>query len=101
MVADIKNKYNEIEQDLINNQQDVFLRYNYYTKKYKGNRLNDFNVGLFLNDNLQPVAQIFVRYKTCCIKTHLIFNKAGNSVINKIELINEEYLQFPKLNNNE
>lgn len=99
MVADIKNKYNEIEQDLINNQEDVFLRYNYFTKKYKGNRLNDYNVGLFLNDKQQPTAQIFVRNKTGCIKTHLIFNRLGNKIIDKIELINDEYLQFNKLKN--
>ena len=28
--VDIKNKYNEIEKDLITNQADVFLRYNYF-----------------------------------------------------------------------
>ena len=50
MVVDIKNKYNEIEKDLITNQADVFLRYNYFTHKYKGDRLNDINVGLFIND---------------------------------------------------
>lgn len=37
MVVDIKNKYNErIEKDLITSHADVFLRYNYFTHKYKG-----------------------------------------------------------------
>lgn len=83
MVVDIKNKYNEIEKDLITNQADVFLRYNYYTKKYKGDRLNDINVGLFLNDSYKLVAQIFIRNKTGYIRTHLIFNKEGNKIIDK------------------
>ena len=83
MVVDIKNKYNEIEKDLEVNQADVFLRYNYFTKKYKGDRFNDINVGLFLNDRYQPVAQIFVRNKKGYIRTHLIFNKEGNKIIDK------------------
>ena len=83
MVVDIKNKYNEIEKDLEVNQSDVFLRYNYFTKKYKGDRFNDINVGLFLNDRYQPVAQIFVRNKKGYIRTHLIFNKEGNKIIDK------------------
>lgn len=83
MVVDIKNKYNEIEKDLITNQTEVFLRYNYYTHKYKGDRLNDINVGLFLNDQSKPVAQIFVRNKKGYIRTHLIFNREGNKIIDK------------------
>ena len=83
MVVDIKNKYNEIEKDLEINQADVFLRYNYFTKKYKGDRFNDINVGLFLNDRYQPVAQIFVRNKKGYIRTHLIFNREGNKIIDK------------------
>jgi len=82
MFIDIEKKYREIEQDIIDNQKDIFLRYNYFSKKYMGDRLNDVNLGLFLNDNLEPVAQIFVRNKTGYIKTHLIFNREGNEIIN-------------------
>jgi hypothetical protein len=88
MIINIQEKYNTIEQDLINNQSDVFLRYNYFTKKYKGDRLNDVNVGLFLDDNYQPVAQIFVRNKTGYIKKHLVFNREGNKILNTITLNN-------------
>jgi hypothetical protein len=83
MFIDIQKTYNKIEKDIITNQTEIFYRYNYYTHKYRGDRLNDINVGLFLNDNLQPVVQIFVRNKTGYIKTHLIFNRAGNKIINK------------------
>jgi|694.fasta_scaffold133414_1 hypothetical protein len=86
MFLDIQKKYNEIEQDIIENEKDIFLRYNYFSKKYKGDRLNDVNVGLFLNDNLEPVAQIFVRNKTGYIKKHIIFNREGNKILNTITL---------------
>ena len=91
MFINIIDTHNTIKQDLINNEKDIFLRYNYFSKKYKGDRLNDINLGLFLNDNLQPVAQIFVRNKTGYIKTHVIFNREGNKIIG------EEQLNF-KLN---
>jgi hypothetical protein len=83
MVVDIRNRYNEIEKDIMTNESEIFLRYHYYTHKYRGNRLNDINVGLFLNNKQQPTAQIFVRNKTGYIRTHLIFNKLGNKVIDK------------------
>ena len=83
MVVDIKNKYNSIEKDIIDNESEIFLRYNYYTHKYRGDRLNDINVGLFLNDRQQPTVQIFVRNKTGYIRTHLIFNREGNKYIDK------------------
>lgn len=82
MVVDIKNKVEEIENHIITNQKDIFNLYNYYTHKWRGNRLNDVNVGLFLNDSNQPTVQIFVRNKTGYIKKHLIFNREGNQIIN-------------------
>lgn len=81
MLINIQNKYNEIEQDIIANQKDIFNLYNYYTKKYKGNRLNDVNVGLFLGDGNIPTVQIFVRNKTGYIKSQILFNKAGDSIV--------------------
>lgn len=89
MVVDIKYKYTEILEDLYRNQEEVFLRYNYYTKKYRGDLLNDINVGLFLNENYQPTAQIFLRNKTGYIKTHLIFNKEGNRILDQIVINNK------------
>jgi hypothetical protein len=81
MIIDIQNKHDEIEQEIIDNQKSIFSLYNYYTKKWKGDRLNDINVGLFLNDSQQPTVQIFVRNKTGYIKSHVIFNKVGDSII--------------------
>lgn len=82
MVVDIKNKVEEIENHIVANQKDIFNLYNYYTHKWRGNRLNDINVGLFLNDSNQPTVQIFVRNKTGYIRKHLIFNREGNQIIN-------------------
>lgn len=73
---------NIIEKDIVENQKEIFNLYNYYTKKYRGSRLLDVNVGLFLNDSNQPTVQIFVRNKTGYVRKHLIFNKEGNQIIN-------------------
>lgn len=86
MILNIQDKYNEIESDIVTNQRDVFNLYNYYTHKYKGNRLNDVNVGLFLNDNQQPVTQIFVRNSTGYIKKHIVFNREGSKIIDIVTL---------------
>lgn len=81
MLINIQNKYNEIEQDIITNQKDIFNLYNYYTKKYKGNRLNDVNVGLFLGDGNIPTVQIFVRNKMGYVRSHILFNRNGDTII--------------------
>ena len=81
MLINIQNKYNEIIQDFTTNQKDIFNLYNYYTKKYKGDRLNDVNCGLFLGDGNIPTVQIFVRNKTGYIRSHILFNKAGDTII--------------------
>lgn len=80
MIKDIQKTYDLIHNDLVTHKEDLFFMYNYYTKKYKGDRLNDINVGLFLNDKQMPTAQIFVRNKTGYIKTHLVFNRAGTQI---------------------
>ena len=81
MLINIQNKYKEIEQNIIDNQKDIFNMYNYYTKKWRGNRLNDVNVGMFLGDSNIPTVQIFVRNKTGYIKSHILFNRNGDVII--------------------
>ena len=81
MLINIQDKYDEIEQNIIANQKDIFNMYNYYTKKWRGNRLSDINVGLFLGDGNIPTVQIFVRQKNEYIKSHILFNKAGDAII--------------------
>ena len=81
MLINIQNKYKEIEQHIIANQKDIFNMYNHYTKKWRGNRLSDINVGLFLGDGNVPTVQIFVRQKNEYIKSHILFNKAGDAII--------------------
>ena len=81
MLINIQDKYKEIEQNIIDNQKDIFNMYNYYTKKWRGNRLSDINVGLFLGDGNIPTVQIFVRQKNEYIKSHISFNKAGDTII--------------------
>jgi hypothetical protein len=81
MFIDIQNKVAEIENTIIDNQRDIFNMYNYYTHKWRGNRLNDLNVGMFLGDGNIPTVQIFARNKTGYIKKHIMFNKNGDTII--------------------
>ena len=81
MFINIQNKVAEIEQHIIANQKDIFNMYNYYTKKWRGSRLNDLNVGLFLGDGNVPTVQIFARNKTGYLKKHILFNKTGDTII--------------------
>ena len=81
MLINIQNKVAEIEQHIIDNQKDIFNMYNYYTKKWRGSRLNDLNVGLFLGDGNVPTVQIFARNKTGYLKKHILFNKTGDTII--------------------
>ncbi len=81
MIINIINKHQEITEHIVSHQEDIFNLYNYYTHKWRGNRLNDINVGLFLNDNNKPTVQIFVRNKTGYIKSHIEFNKEGNKIL--------------------
>lgn len=90
MLINIQNKYKEIEQNIIDNQKDIFNMYNYYTKKWRGDRLNDVNVGLFLGDGNIPTVQIFIRNKTGYIKKHILFNKVGDK-INDIKNLNTTF----------
>jgi len=81
MLINIQNKVAEIENHIIDNQKDIFNMYNYYTHKWRGSRLNDLNVGLFLGDGNVPTVQIFARNKTGYIKKHILFNKTGDTII--------------------
>ncbi len=81
MLINIQDKYNEIEQHIITNQKDIFNMHNYYTKKWRGNRLNDVSVAMFIGDGNIPTVQIFVRNKTGYRRSRILFNRAGDKVI--------------------
>lgn len=74
---DIFNKYLEIKQDLVNNFNDVFNRYNYYTKKYRGNVVTDINVGLIEEGNGVKTIQIYIKNRGRYIKDITSFNSSG------------------------
>lgn len=93
-MINIEKLYDTIKTDIENNQEDVFNIQEVYNRKYSSysDILNDVNVGLFYNDNLQPVVQIFIRNKSGYVKSHLIFNKKKTQIINtnyKIKKIND------------
>lgn len=69
-----------IETDILDNQHEVIHRQDYYTTKYRGDILNDINVGIFLNDSLEVVIQIYVSNGFTSIRKRFIMNKDGRSI---------------------
>jgi hypothetical protein len=64
MKSGIQEKFQEIYQDLlIDNVNDLSNRQEYFTRKYRGNRLNDVNVGIWSIPHSAHIVQIFVRNK--------------------------------------
>lgn len=74
---DVFNKYLEIKQDIMSDLKQVFLRPNYYTKKYRGNLETDIHVGISENDYNEHLVQIFVRHKGIWIRDKMIYNSKG------------------------
>lgn len=70
-------KYLEIKQDLMNNLREVFLRPNYYSKKYRGNINTDINVGIMENDLREHRVQIFVRHGGIWVRDIMIYDSKG------------------------
>lgn len=69
------NKYLGIKYDVISNLQEVFNRKNYYTKKHRGNRFTDVNVGIDYGPKGEKIIRIFVRYEDSWIKDTIKFKR--------------------------
>lgn len=65
----------EVKTELLSDINDLLLRQNYFSKKFKGNRLSEVFVGYKLNDDRNTVVTIFVRFRGKYIKDELVFNK--------------------------
>lgn len=77
-MSKLERLHNIIKQDLLQNKEELFYRYNYYTKKYRSNELNfEVNVGLFLDedDTTKQVAQIYLADNKIRLRERLIFRE--------------------------
>ena len=74
---DVFNKYLEIKQDIMSDLRQVFLRPNYYTKKYRGNLKTDIHVGVSENDYNEHSVQIFVRHSGMWVKDVMVYTSKG------------------------
>lgn len=88
LLINVQEIYDMIEQDLVSNSNEVIHRYDYYTHKYRGDLLNDVNVGIFINDNLKIVVQIYITNGIDAIKTQLIYSNDGRRISAIDEIIN-------------
>lgn len=73
--VNVRDLHNMIEQDIVNNAKEVTQRYNYYTTKYRGDLLNDVNVGIFLDDDYRMAIQIYVSNGITSMQSKLKLSK--------------------------
>ena len=71
---DIVAKFLEIKEELLEERKDLLNRYEYFTRKHRGNRLNDINVGIFHEPGNKFMAQIFLQNKQGYIKNQITFD---------------------------
>lgn len=77
---DLRQKADQIRKDLIEaNADDLSNRREWFTKKYRGNRLNDVNVGIWDNLDKSVTVQIFVQNKNGYIKEQYKVTKLNGS----------------------
>lgn len=74
---DLFHKYLEIKQDLMSDLRDVFLRSNYYSRKYRGTLHTDINVSVSENDFKEHKVHIFIRKDGLYIKDTMIYTMRG------------------------
>jgi uncharacterized protein YlaN (UPF0358 family) len=82
-ISKLHKLHHIIREDLIQNQEELFYRYNYYTKKYRSKEL-DFavNVGLFLDgeESNRLIAQIYLEDRKTKLREQFILNNSFNIV---------------------
>jgi hypothetical protein len=86
----LKDKFTEVRKDIMDNASEVRYRREFYSKKYRGNRLNDINIGIREEANFNYTVQIFIRNKEGWIRNNLLFNSKGNLL--KSRMTNAELL---------
>lgn len=85
----IDNIHTYIRQDLIKNQSDLLNMKHYYTHKFRSNnKLIDINVGIFIDEELRQVAQIYVADKKTRIRERLVIE---NNKIVDTDIIYKRY----------
>ena len=68
------DRFLEIKEELLEDRNDLLNRYEYYTKKHRGNRLNDINVGIYYEPGNKFTVQIFLQNKTGFVRNKVTFN---------------------------
>lgn len=85
-----------IEKDLKTNQEELVNRKEYYTTKYRGDNLNDVNVGIFLNDDLETVVQVYVSNGFTSIRKRFILSKDNRTIVSET-VTESKKIKFEKL----
>lgn len=87
--TDLVNKYIQIRHDLLDNSRDLQNRYEYYVKKYRGNRLEDVNVGIIPESHNRFTVQIYLRTRyNKSIKEQITFDSSKTRIVKESFITN-------------
>lgn len=84
---DLLEKFLEVKEDIMNNRSELVNRYEFFTKKYRGNRLHDLNVGVYTEVGHGFTAQIFVRTKEGYILNKILFTQKGKLIKDNLNVV--------------
>lgn len=80
--ANITEILNEIETDLLSNQNELAFRTDYYTKKYRGDILNDVFVGLTIGEFYMYKMIVYINNGQSKVRSEYSLNRSLTKVIN-------------------
>jgi len=83
---DLTLKFLEVKEDILIHSKELVNRCEYFTKKYRGNRLSDLNVGIYQNDEYRFVTQIFIRNKQGYIRNRITFTNKGRMLSDDLKI---------------
>lgn len=84
--------YEMIEKDIVENASEIYGRQEYYTHKYRGDLINDVNVGVYIDDDLRVAVQIYVSNGQSKLRTKLKLSQnlqrvSDQEILNKQNMI--------------
>lgn len=93
--VNLEEVLNEIETDLLNNQSELAYRTDYYTKKYRGDLLNDVFVGLTIGEFYMYKMIVYINNGQSKVRSEYTLNRKLTEIIN----ITTTYIPMVKIFN--
>lgn len=80
-------KFLEVKEDLLDNKKDLLNRFEYFIHKYRGNRLNDINVGIWEDSRNKFSLQMFLQNKEGYVKNIVTFDRSFRLLNDELKVV--------------